>query len=692
MLRHRCIKAVLLVGFVIAIFYSPAFATSKESSFDDLLEEAETITIVIASKSAQRQEEAPSIVSVITRQEIEAWGARDIADILRLVPGFEFGIDVQSLYGLGFRGIWAHEGKALIMVDGMTVNCFGFGNGNYFGTLPADMIDRVEIIRGPGSALYGGFAEIAAVNIITQKGKALSGATVRGSVGKVGEDWLRAANLSFGISQGDDMELAANIGYTFHPMSNQTYTAFSGAELEMGAESSWREWTHAVISARLKSLEIHYNRNLTTFLAQDVFGEPIPPVGAINTNRLHNYVETLNLKHQYAPNEKTRLETTVEVSRGNPISTAVLAIGYIDPDTGEMSYPDPADLWQNSGATGTRYQGELSAYYKVSDRADLIIGSGYQRNYIESVMATGEPGLRISADPTDLTDKTYSDATYAYGQYTQRMGKLGLTVGSRYENTTFGDAIAPRFGLTYLQNRFNLKLLYGRAFRVPMPWQTYSRQFAVEKVLSKGGMKPEISNTIELEVGYRLTPHIQGKINAFFINVDDPITYIGADNSYQNYGRIQSQGVEGEVRGQFNANLNAFVNFGYTTPGSETSPDFMTGDEKNFLALPPLKINAGAAWSKEKFTISPTLTYLSERYGQSEAEPATVGQNSSYDALLLVNVNLSVTDVMPNVDFHLAVHNLLDEDYTAIQPYYGGHAPFPAQDRQITVGATYRLK
>jgi len=150
----------------------------KLNSIYDVLAEKMLHGVTIASNVHQRQEEAASIVSVITREEIELYGARDISDVLRLIPGFEFGMDVNSLYGLFFRGAWGLEGKVLVMVDGLCVNELAYGVYNFIGTIPASMISRIEIIRGPGSAIYGGFAEVAVINVITMSGNELEGVQV----------------------------------------------------------------------------------------------------------------------------------------------------------------------------------------------------------------------------------------------------------------------------------------------------------------------------------------------------------------------------------------------------------------------------------------------------------------------------------------------------------------------------------
>src|SRR5262245_3274272 len=110
-IRIRSAPALLGFAALLAAPPLPAAGASDpdfgEMSLADLLD----VPVEIAARGRQRAEEAPSIVTVVTRAEIEAWGARDLAEVLRLAGGFEFAIDVESLVGLSFRGAWVHEGK-----------------------------------------------------------------------------------------------------------------------------------------------------------------------------------------------------------------------------------------------------------------------------------------------------------------------------------------------------------------------------------------------------------------------------------------------------------------------------------------------------------------------------------------------------------------------------------------------------
>ncbi|MCS7073373.1 MAG: TonB-dependent receptor plug domain-containing protein, partial [Bacteroidia bacterium] len=215
-----------------------------------------TQKIELASRTEQSVEEAPAVVSVLTREEIERYGARDIADVLRRVPGFEFGIDVGSLIGVGFRGIWAHEGKMLIMLNGQIINDLAYGNYNFISTLPVSMIERIEILRGPASCLYGGFAEIGALNIITSSAYTNPGVQLHTSGGIQNETGLTGmAGIQFGETYGA-LEMNVSAGFNTRPLSNRAYTDFFDNQIVMSDSSFGRNFTYLTTSIKYKNLEL----------------------------------------------------------------------------------------------------------------------------------------------------------------------------------------------------------------------------------------------------------------------------------------------------------------------------------------------------------------------------------------------------------------------------------------------------
>src|SRR5690554_1593115 len=134
------------------------------------------IEVSVSSKSSMNIRETPGIVSVITQEDIENSGARDMVDLIqRYVPGFDFGVEVEGLIGLTVRGIWSFAGKVLLLIDGVEANENMFGQAMFGNHYPLSNVERVEIIRGPGSVVYGGYASMGVINIITKNADTTGG-------------------------------------------------------------------------------------------------------------------------------------------------------------------------------------------------------------------------------------------------------------------------------------------------------------------------------------------------------------------------------------------------------------------------------------------------------------------------------------------------------------------------------------
>lgn len=644
-------------------------------SLQDLL----NVKVEIAARTPQTAEQAPSIVTVITRQDIETYGARDAADILRMIPGFEFGMDVTGVAGLGFRGIWVQEGKALMMIDGLPINDPAYGNQNLIGELPASVIERVEVIRGPGSALYGGFAEVAAVNFITAKGAQVDGVTARGRVGAIGQgEFPREGNLSAGIQSGDT-EVSAHVGYSKSPFSAQTYNDYFGGSIKLGEENYGRAWEHVIVQASSHGFHLAFHRTSFNYNAQDGFYAVEQPINGTNPDLVNNTSDVVRVSYDRELFRGFKLLPIGEFSRGNSINTALRPAS---PIFGEFS---------GTGMDLLHYRAELGASYDIPGAGQVLAGVGYERYQDKDVGADNAPGFQLSTDPANTSYNASSDSKYAFGQYLQQLGPVGVTAGARYDQTTFGSAFAPRVGLTYVPGAFNAKLLYGRAFRIPTPWQVYSRLLNFP-----GKLDPETADNYQAEAGYKFSSHLDARVNVFFIDVRSPIVYQGALNAYQNYGRIQSYGAEGELAARF-ANYGGFFNIGYSRPGTATSRELLDDDKSHGLGLPPVKANLGAYLRYGKLRFAPSVTFLGTRYAQSEAgataDPVAGNpyQTAAFDPLLLVNANATLVDVLPDLDLDLSGHNLAGAHYVLLQPYYGSHAPMPTNDREVSVGARYRF-
>ena len=150
-----------------ALFLFNASAQDSIPFYNMSLEQLMNVNVIVTTDQPMLARESPGIVTVITQDEIFKSGAHDLLQVLYMVPGFDFGVDVEGVVGIGVRGNWGHEGKVLLLWDGLELNEELFSTLQFGAHYPVAQIKKIEIIRGPGSAMYGGNAELAVINVIT---------------------------------------------------------------------------------------------------------------------------------------------------------------------------------------------------------------------------------------------------------------------------------------------------------------------------------------------------------------------------------------------------------------------------------------------------------------------------------------------------------------------------------------------
>jgi len=178
-----------------------------EMSIEELMD-VRIDTVYGASKRTQSLAEAPASVTVVTAEEIRRYGYRTLADILRSAPGFYINYD-RTYHFIGTRGFRRpgdYDSRILLLIDGHRVN-ENVGDSPMLGTqfpLDVDLIEKVEIIRGPGSSLYGSNAVLAVVNVMTRRGASVQGLELSGQTGSFD---TRKGRITYGNRLQNDVEL-----------------------------------------------------------------------------------------------------------------------------------------------------------------------------------------------------------------------------------------------------------------------------------------------------------------------------------------------------------------------------------------------------------------------------------------------------------------------------------------------------
>lgn len=629
-------------------------ADVDDLSLDSLLD----TRVEVATRDARSTREAPGVVFVVTREELLASGARDLLEALQLVPGFTFHQDVEGAVGVAFRGLWGHEGKVLLMMDGIELNEPLYGTTQFGHHVLLSSIERIEVIRGPGSAIYGGSAELAVINVITRSGGKLQGAAFSGRYahGQRGfNDW------SVGGSLGAKHE-STGIEWSLHAVgglgrrTQRAWTDFSGTTVTLADDPLDPLTINAALAWKgLKARFLFDNQVQGSTVG---FGAAEP--GAVLQHR------TLAGDVQY----EARLSDTVTLK---PRVTVRAHTPWQMRDEASDQFYDKTALRALAG---------LTLGWAPLDSLDVTAGlEGFlDHGWLNALTLTG-----AQTDFQGQQQVSYGNVA-GFVQALWRTPYVNVAAGGRLEwHSAIGVNVAPRLALTRQFGLVNAKLLYGGAFRSP----------SIENLNLNPLVRAERTHVAEAEVGVALSDVGYVAVNGFYTLLQAPIVYgydpASQSEAYVNGGALSTAGAEAllKLRG---ARGHVDLSYSLAVPVVAAGVDTYLvpgGGDTRFLGMPLHKLTlSGRLVMNEHLSLGGSAMFLGDRYAYLRASPAldgtgTVGWVS--DALLL-SVWLGVDNLgVRGLSAQVGVGNLLDANVLLVQPYDAGLAPMPGRGREFFV-------
>jgi outer membrane receptor for ferrienterochelin and colicins len=514
------------------------------------LEELSNIQVYSASKHMQSASEAPASVTVVTADEIQKYGYRNLADILRSVPGFYVTYDRDYTFvgvrGFGRLGDW--NSRILVLIDGHRSNNNVLGQamlGNEF-LVDVDMIERVEIVRGPSSSLYGANAFFAVINVITRTAKEV-------------KDWeLSFQTGSFGTNEG-----RATYGHQFHALGVLLSGTFYDSR---GQTLFFPEFNTPANHNGITSDTDHesYKHILATFTfhgftLQGLFStrEKIVPTayfGAVFNDPADLNIDShqfVNLGYQH-PIGKWQFDAHTGYDQARlqgPVPEAPLMPG------------DPVVLSTYS-FRGNWWTGEAKVSRDLFEGNHLTLGSEVRENLRQDQGDLLNPPNVFTPEPnTSLITAFYAQDEFAITR------RFTLDAGIRYDHySTFGGTTNPRLALIYRPaEKTTLKLLYGRAFSAPDVYEI-SPDFGVfyDDNLK---LQSERIQSLEARVEQGLGQHFQLSSGVYHNQIDNLISLVSnpvdQNFQYQNDGSAQAMGMDVEVSGHAPNGLQGKASFDY---------------------------------------------------------------------------------------------------------------------------------
>jgi outer membrane receptor protein involved in Fe transport len=640
-----------------------AAADISDVSLEALLETP--VSFASATGTSVSLADAPGVVTVITREEIHDLGARDLIDVLRYVPGFDFTSDVEGAVGLAVRGISALEGKALVMLDGMPLNDLSYGNALFGNREAVDLIERIEIIRGPGSTVYGGFAELAVINIITHPDVGVNRVVANATYGQLESAVGHATGALQASHNFGDLNVRGSIYSGYTTRSDQPWQV--GSTFVNMAPLSKIVPFNLSLAADWKGLSVQltYDDYYVEIPVYDDLSQPL-------TKHHRNLYGSL--KYSADLGSKVTLTAFARYQHQSPWeSTTDFALKYgyynnkpIDRILGGATLLIKPTGWLRllAGVTAT-YD---TSTVPPSTNPDVQIENTYY----------GADGI------TPVPSLSFFDLG-AFAEAVVYTPVVNITAGARLDyHSQYGVSFVPRVALTKELGKFHAKALFAQAFRPPT-FENFSLDAKV---------KPETTTVFEVEAGWQFLSWLYVGANVYDNRVRNVLVYqedpVSGNSSYINSGTIGTHGVEVEAktRGSWGYATLGYSFYQTTVPGVDQF--IVTGRPDLNLGVPAHKFTARASFKiNEHLAVNPALIVYSERYG---LEPPLDGSDAvltRFPPTALFDIFFLVKDAgMQGLDLSLGVHDLFGANYKFVPAYNAGINAMPGPGREVMLKLT----
>jgi len=582
--KNKRFKVSATVLMFVACLCFPAIS-EVEDELADFYGDDDFISIATGSKQLIYQ--APSTASVITAEDIKIMGATDIDDALESVPGLHVSYSsTGNLPQYIFRGIsGSFNPQVLMLINGIPVtNLLAGDRSQMWGGMPVQAISRIEVIRGPGSAVYGADAFAGVINIITRTAEDSGKNTVGLRAGSYNtkDFWLSYADNESELKTAIIFESYQTNGYdAVIEKDRQSFfdQIFStSASLAPGKMNNSRQGFDLRLDLLYKNwhfrsgIQRRRRLGLGVGLAQAL--DPISMGKSLRTNLDLSYQQkAIGNSHNWDLDYQISFfNSTSESEKNYQLFPSGADIGFGAP------FPD--------GVIGTpelfeeHYRFNIKAQYRGFDQHQLDIGSGFvyrdlyrikeRKNFAfgpnGQFLPPGSPVVDVSDTPFVFNKEGNRISRYLFIQDSWELANdWQATTGLRYDYySDFGGTINPRFALVW-STSLNLtsKFLYGKAFRAPSFAET--RNINNPVVLGNSQLEPEQIETLEVALDYRIQNDLHVGGNVFLSHWADIIQFVpdagGASNTAQNVGKQETFGIELEFDWKLSKALSLKGNF-----------------------------------------------------------------------------------------------------------------------------------
>lgn len=699
------IRASSLVA--LGLLGSAAPVAAQSTSEEEELAQAflDKTTVSIATGAPQLLRRAPAVASVITAADMAAAGLTDLDQALATVPGLHVSRNLQAYNPLYvIRGIYSeYNNQTLVLYNGVPMTTMFIGNrGAMWAGMPVHNVSRVEVIRGPGSALYGADAYAGVINIITKSPSELNGLEAGMRLGSFSsrDAWLQYGKQVGASSWAGYLRVASTDGQR----RTISADAQSGLDALFGTQASRAP---GPVTLGYDAIDAHAEGNIEKLkvrvgytLRDDVqpgagAASALDPVGK---GRSQRWTASIGLS-DLALSEDWRLSLNgsyFQFANQFPTPLQLLppgAFGGAFP-TGMFGAPN---TWERQ----IRTQGTLDYKGVKGHNVRLAIGHDDLNMYRTqefknfAVIPSGPfKGLPTPLPETRVIEVPVADSfvtphrrrvSYVYAQDEWSVARdWTLTTGVRRDQySDFGSTTNPRVALIWDASLdVTVKVLAGRAFRAP----SFSEEYSINNPVIQGNpsLKPERIGTAELAFSWQASADTQWQLNAFRYTMTDMIRAIavgGGTSEYQNTGTQRGQGLELEVTKDVSRDLRVAANLSL-----QRATDKATGKDAGYA--PHRMANVRADWKFDRsWALVAQLKHVAGRARPAGDARLPVRDYTSAD------VSLRHAPSSRGLEFALSVRNAFDADIREPSLAPGTSLPndLPQAGRALDAQVLYRF-
>lgn len=692
-MRYR-LQLQLMQSLLLSLMGSVAHA---QHDMDDLMElspaQLADISVSIASGTMKSLSHSAAVTSVITAEQIKAMGATELHEILETVPGMHVTIQpVTNDYNYSMRGIRNDaNAEVLLMMNGTRFSVPYQGTHMAGMIIPVQNIQRIEVIRGPGSALYGADAFAGVINIVTKKAADLDGVTIgaRGGNADTKSSWGQYGG------QWQGWDVAASLQYSHNGVDPDrviqadalTGTGFSSAPGPMQTENE--RW-----NGHLNLQRKHWDLSFWAFNEADA-GFRAGTAGALdNKGRLNgsNYLADVrystedDLRDWELQPHASFLHTDVNANIYNTPPGSVLPIdanGNVNPSSPNfVSFPDGMRF--NTGIKNTVANFELTSIYKGFTDHLLRVVTGFRYEELNTrearnfgagildvpILPSTAGGLQnLTGTPfTFLDDHHRNIWSMALQDEWQLAEDWHLTTGLRYDHySDFGSTWNPRAALIWdINPRLTGKVLYGQAYRAPSFLEQYQQNSAL--FTGNPSLKPETIETTELAFDYRPTNNLRTTLNLFHYEIRDLIgVELVAPITAANTSGQQAYGSEFEWDWKFLPEWTLRGNYAWQYARNQN-------DSSRVSNVPEHHVYSALAWSfLPGWQIQTQINWVGHRL----SSPGDTRTLPDYET---IDLTLNAKRLFGHLDLTASARNLFDSHgREAAVSSYPNNLPIPGQ-------------